>query len=111
MNIYKDYAKTRLQIKTLTNKLRDLEGNILKEMQTLSAPMKNEFGTYSSVTRTVVKLSQGAIEKQQKVKEKIKTLTDPLKEKIKNIEEKDIKSGNAKKEEVVGLRFTETKNE
>jgi hypothetical protein len=120
MDIYIEYAKTRQQITALTNKMRELEITIISEIKDLSAPMKNEYGTYSSVTRTSIKLSQDAIMQQDIIRNKITLETKPLQEKIlaisepllseiKEIEKNDIDSGKAIKEEIVGLRFTEIK--
>jgi BMFP domain-containing protein YqiC len=120
MDIYIEYAKTRQQITALTNKMRELEASIISEIKDLSAPMKNEYGTYTSVTRVSIKLSAEAVEAQNKIREEIKSKTEPLALKIqqisepllvkvKEIEQKDIDSGKATKEEIVGLRFTEVK--
>ena len=120
MDIYIEYAKTRQQITALTNKMRELEATIISEIKDLSAPMKNEYGTYTSVTRTTIKLSDGAVKAQEKIKEEIrlkteplslqiKEISDPLLAEMKEIEKKDIETGKASKEESVGLRFTETK--
>lgn len=109
MDIYTDYAKTRQQIQVLTDKMKELESSILEEIKGLSTPMKNEFGTFTTVTRTVVKLSQEAVKKQAEIKEEIKKVTEPLNEKIKEVEAKDIESGKATKEEVIGMRFIELK--
>jgi hypothetical protein len=120
MDIYIEYAKTRQQITALTNKMRELETTIISEIKDLSAPMKNEYGTYTSVTRTSIKLSQDAVMQQDIIKNKIKSETEPLQLKIqsisepllaqiKEIEKNDIDSGKATKEEIVGLRFTEVK--
>lgn len=120
MDIYIEYAKTRQQITALTNKMRELETSIIAEVKGLSAPMKNEYGTYTTVTRTTIKLSENAIKIQEALKEelkakteplslKIKEISDPILNKIKEIEKQDIESGQAIKEEVVGLRFTEIK--
>jgi hypothetical protein len=120
MDIYIEYAKTRQQITALTNKMRELETSIISEIKTLSAPMKNEYGTYTSVTRTSIKLSENAVKAQDIVRGLIKEKTEPLQlkiveiskpllDEIKLIEQKDIDSGKAIKEEIVGLRFTEVK--
>ena len=121
MDIYIEYAKTRQQITALTEKMKDLESVIISEIKGLSSPMKNEYGTYTTVTRTSIKLSEYAVNTQNKIKEEIKQkteplslqiqkITEPLLLKIKEIEKEDIESGKASKEEIIGLRFTENKN-
>jgi hypothetical protein len=109
MDIYIDYAKTRQQVSILSDKLKDLEELILKEMKNLSVPVRNEYGVYGTVERTITKLSENAIKKQLKIRDEIKKITEPLNLKIKSIEEEDIKKGTAIQERVVGLRFIENK--
>jgi len=100
--IYSEYAKTKHQMIILTEKLKGLETQILDEIKSLSTPMKNEYGTYLTVHRTIIKLSATAVKKQTAIKK-------DLSAQVKAIEEEDIKSGKAKTEEVIGLRFIENK--
>lgn len=109
MDIYTDYAKTRQQIQVLTDKMKSLESAILEEIKGLSSPIKNDLGTFTTVTRTVIKLSEDAVNKQSEIKDEIKRVTEPLNLKMKEIEAKDIESGKATKEEVLGMRFIEAK--
>lgn len=111
MDIYTEYAKTREQLKLLADRSKELEEKILEEIKELSSPMKNEYGTFTKVRRTIIKLSPEAIKEQEVLKVEIKTITSPYLNLIKEIETRDIESGNATKEEVVGLRFTEIKPE
>lgn len=98
MNIYEEYAKTKQAIKALELKLDELEPQILEEIKLLSAPMKTDFGTFTTKTRVIYKFSTELVEKEKQVKEEIKTL-----------QQKEIETGKAEKEEKTGVMFIEKK--
>jgi len=98
MSIYEEYAKNKLEIKILTERLKEIEPEILKEITNLSSPMKTDLGTFSTVRTETYKLSEAAL-----------SIQSELKAKIKEVEKEDIESGKAEKIESVGLRFSITK--
>ena len=98
MNIYDKYAKAKAKIKLLQLEIKELEPKILEEIESLTEPMKTDYGLFTKVKREYWQYSKEFYQF-----EKVK------KEEIKGKQQEDIESGKAKKEEKTGLRFVEKK--
>lgn len=92
--LFKQYAVIKVQIKELEEKSKEIEKEVMNEMQTQEIEqVKSDFGTFSITKRKVWKYSNDT-----------KTIEEGLK-RIKKIEEED---GTATFEEKIGLMFRNT---
>ena len=105
-NKYKEYAMLRVQSAEIATRMKAIETDLVEEIKDLSVPMKTEYGTFSGVNRTVNEFSETAKYKIDEVKTELKKLSLPLQNEIKEIERKDIESGNGEQRQVVSLRYS-----
>lgn len=105
MNIYTEYAKIRVQLSELQEKQKELEEKILGEVKNLTAPMKTEVGTFTTVMRKSFIYSDDVKTLEKQIGDEIKGLTAPLLQKVEEKKLEELKSGVAQVTETVGLRF------
>lgn len=105
MNIYEEYAKAKTQIKILTEKIKELEPQILGEIQSLSEPHKTDMGTFTKVVRESWKYTDFV----KTVEEQVKPKVEALLQTVEAAKAEEQKTGKAVKTEIVGLRFIEKK--
>ena len=105
MNFYEEYAKLKIQVKVAQDRMKEIEPVILEEIKNLSAPMKNEFGTYTKVVRETWKYTEFVSQMEEQVKPKIEALLKS----VETVKEHERNTGKAEKKEVIGLRFIESK--
>lgn len=105
MNIYEEYAKNKLIVKQAQEKLKELEPKILEEIKYLSAPMKNDYGTYSKITRESWKYTKDVEIREEAAKSKVEEIMKT----VEQAKEAERLTGKAQKTETVGLRFSEVK--
>lgn len=98
MDIYEKYASYRQQIEALTEQMKELEPQLLSEIEHEGESLKTMHGTFARVGRKYYTLSE---EGQAEVKH--------LKEHIKMVEKREIDEGKAEEKLVVSLRYTKPK--
>jgi hypothetical protein len=109
MTIYEEYAKAKEQVKLLTQRLKEIEPQIVEEIKNLSAPMKTDYGMFSKVQRVSWSYPTATLERSVAVTKRIEEFSKPLLQEIDDMKKVDIETGKAVQTVDVGLRFTENK--
>ena len=97
--MYKKYAELKASIKTLTDELKEIEPQILKEAESWTEPLKiEEIGSFTTVERKSYKYSEALKDK------KVGYDTE-----IKDLQAREVKTGIAETTTSKGIRFTPLK--
>lgn len=94
MTIYEEYAKAKREITVWQAKLKELEPTLLRELGNVEEPLRTEYGTFTTQTRTSWTFTT-EVSAQEAV----------FKKQIEAIKKAEIEAGRAEKEETVGVRF------
>ena len=111
MSIYSDYAKTKQQIQVLTDSLKGLQEQILKEVSELTEPMRTSDGMFLKVV-TNKTIYTAKVDDLIKVKTKeVDIFKKNVFEEVLALQQKEEETGLAKKVEQVSLRYTPNKED
>lgn len=93
-NLFDKYSVIKSKINVLEKELEVVGSVLLKEIKSLSEPVKTQYGTFTKQVRTTWKYTKAI---------------DLKKKEIVLLQEKEQKTGKAKKEEKTSLRYIEVK--
>ncbi len=110
MEIYKEYFKTKTEIAALQDKLDRLSSEIVTEIKDLSAPMRMDFGTFTTVVTKKYQYSDDVVLMEKEAADRLKALKGELFAPVEDAMKHEVSTGKAKVEESVGLRFTPNKD-